>query len=132
MGSSTRLHPTPAAVLTVYYGLVFTIVAGLSQTAKAEDPASAPRSTALPVTNLKPSDVVEKQKVRMSLASLYRSVEANKFYCVVPAGQSNGREFPEWQWNWNAEAGASRKTGRTRERVRRFIAVEHSSQRIQR
>ncbi|MBT2793524.1 hypothetical protein [Paraburkholderia strydomiana] len=52
----------------------------------------------LPVVNLKPSEVIEQRKVRMSLASLYRYVEANKFYCVVPSGQSNGREFPAWQF----------------------------------
>jgi hypothetical protein len=63
-----------------------------------EDPTSKPNTLSLPVTNLKPSEVIEKRKVRMSLASLYRSVEANKFYCVVPSGQSNGREFPAWQF----------------------------------
>ncbi|MEX3936889.1 hypothetical protein AB4Y32_34890 [Paraburkholderia phymatum] len=56
------------------------------------------RSPTLPVANLRPSDVIEQRKVSMSLASLYRYVEANKFYCVVPAGQSNGREFPAWQF----------------------------------
>lgn len=52
----------------------------------------------LPVTNLKPSQVVEHGKLRVSLASLYRYVEADKFYCVVPYGQKNGREFPAWQF----------------------------------
>jgi hypothetical protein len=55
-------------------------------------------AVSLPVVNLKPSEVIEQRKVRMSLASLYRSVDANKFYCVVPSGQSNGREFPAWQF----------------------------------
>lgn len=59
---------------------------------------SEARSSSLPVVNLKPSEVIEQRKVRMSLASLYRYVEANKFYCVVPSGQSNGREFPAWQF----------------------------------
>jgi hypothetical protein len=54
--------------------------------------------SSLPVVNLKPPEVIEQRKVRMSLASLYRYVEANKFYCVVPSGQSNGREFPAWQF----------------------------------
>ena len=63
-----------------------------------DDQTTRPNSVSLPVTNLKPSDVIEKRKVRMSLASLYRSVEAGKFYCVVPSGQTNGREFPEWQF----------------------------------
>jgi hypothetical protein len=54
--------------------------------------------SSLPFVNLKPSEVIEQRKVRMSLASLYRYVEANKFYCVVPSGQSNGREFPAWQF----------------------------------
>ena len=64
------------------------------------DDASAPepRSASLPIVNLKPSEVIEQRKVSMSLASLYRYVEANKFYCVVPLGQSNGREFPAWQF----------------------------------
>jgi hypothetical protein len=56
------------------------------------------RSSSLSVANLKPSEVIGQRKVRMSLASLYRYVEANKFYCVVPSGQSNGREFPAWQF----------------------------------
>ena len=66
----------------------------------APDDAGAPppRSPSLPVVNLKPSDVLEQRKVSMSLANLYRYVEANKFYCVVPLGQSNGREFPAWQF----------------------------------
>lgn len=63
-----------------------------------DDQTLRPNSVPLPVTNLKPSEVIEKRKVRMSLASLYRSVEASKFYCVVPSGQTNGREFPEWQF----------------------------------
>jgi hypothetical protein len=56
------------------------------------------RSHSLPVVNLKPSEVIEQRKVSMSLASLYRYVEASKFYCVVPSGQTNGREFPAWQF----------------------------------
>ena len=63
-----------------------------------DDQTLRPNSAPLPVTNLKPSEVIEKRKVRMSLASLYRSVDASKFYCVVPSGQTNGREFPEWQF----------------------------------
>lgn len=60
--------------------------------------ASQARSSSLPVVNLKPSEVIGQRKVSMSLASLYRYVEANKFYCVVPSGQRNGREFPAWQF----------------------------------
>ncbi|CAE6844205.1 hypothetical protein R69658_06864 [Paraburkholderia aspalathi] len=63
-----------------------------------EASGSGADSDSLPVVNLKPSEVIEQRKVRMSLASLYRYVEANKFYCVVPSGQSNGREFPAWQF----------------------------------
>jgi len=63
-----------------------------------DDQTLRPNSAPLPVTNMKPSEVIEKRKVRMSLASLYRSVDASKFYCVVPSGQTNGREFPEWQF----------------------------------
>lgn len=53
---------------------------------------------ALPVANLKPLEVITQRKVGVSLASLYRYVDANRFYCVVPSGQSNGREFPAWQF----------------------------------
>jgi hypothetical protein len=66
--------------------------------ASGDADGSEARSSSLPVVNLKPSEVIEQRKVRMSLASLYRYVEANKFYCVVPSGQSNGREFPAWQF----------------------------------
>ncbi|MGV7241669.1 hypothetical protein [Caballeronia sp. M23-90] len=59
---------------------------------------SAATSSLLPAVNLKPSEVIEQRKVSMSLASLYRYVDANKFYCVVPPGQTNGREFPAWQF----------------------------------
>ncbi|MGF6766237.1 hypothetical protein P3T24_006583 [Paraburkholderia sp. GAS33] len=62
------------------------------------DESPAPQRRSLPVANLKPSEVIEQGKFRASLASLYRSVESNRFYCVVPAGQRNGREFPAWQF----------------------------------
>ncbi len=52
----------------------------------------------LPVVNLKPSDVIGQGLVQLSLASLYRCVETNRFYCVKPPGQSNGRVFPAWQF----------------------------------
>ncbi|MCP3713196.1 hypothetical protein M3I54_41125 [Paraburkholderia sp. CNPSo 3274] len=52
----------------------------------------------LPVGNLKPSDVIGQRLVQLSLASLYRCVDTNRFYCVKPPGQSNGRVFPEWQF----------------------------------
>ncbi|WP_020071107.1 hypothetical protein [Paraburkholderia caledonica] len=55
-------------------------------------------SDALPVANLKPSEVVEQKLVALSIASLYRSVEAGRFYCVRPRGQTNGRVFPAWQF----------------------------------
>lgn len=55
-------------------------------------------SDALPVANLKPSEVVEQKLVTLSIASLYRSVEAGRFYCVRPRGQMNGRVFPAWQF----------------------------------
>lgn len=55
-------------------------------------------SDALPVANLKPSEVVERKLVALSIASLYRSVEAGRFYCVRPRGQTNGRVFPAWQF----------------------------------
>ncbi|WP_084069481.1 hypothetical protein [Paraburkholderia heleia] len=58
--------------------------------------AAAPVS--LPVGNLKPSDVKGQGLVQLSLASLYRCVDTNRFYCVKPPGQSNGRVFPEWQF----------------------------------
>jgi len=68
----------------------------LLTSADADGPDAS--SCSLPVVNLKPSEVIEQRKVSMSLASLYRYVEANKFYCVVPSGQTNGREFPAWQF----------------------------------
>ncbi|KVE79364.1 hypothetical protein DF038_39145 [Burkholderia cepacia] len=52
----------------------------------------------LPVANLKPSEVIDQGLVQFSLASLYRYVEANRFYCVKPLGQTNGRAFPAWQF----------------------------------
>jgi hypothetical protein len=52
----------------------------------------------LPIENLKPADVTGQRKVEMSIASLYRAVDALRFYCVVPVGQSNGRAFPAWQF----------------------------------
>ncbi|VWD54270.1 hypothetical protein BLA18110_07934 [Burkholderia lata] len=55
-------------------------------------------SDALPVANLKPSEVVGQKLVALSIASLYRSVEAGRFYCVRPRGQTNGRAFPAWQF----------------------------------
>ncbi|GAB7535755.1 hypothetical protein [Burkholderia sp. 3C] len=55
-------------------------------------------SHALPVTNLKPSEVVEQKLVPLSIASLYRSVDGVRFYCVRPRGQTNGRVFPAWQF----------------------------------
>ncbi|KVS67557.1 hypothetical protein [Burkholderia cepacia] len=55
-------------------------------------------SDVLPVANLKPSEVVERKLVALSIASLYRSVEAGRFYCVRPRGQTNGRVFPAWQF----------------------------------
>lgn len=55
-------------------------------------------SDTLPVANLKPSEVIERKLVTLSIASLYRSVEAARFYCVRPRGQTNGRAFPAWQF----------------------------------
>lgn len=73
--------------------LRFATILASSETGRSEAPSSS-----LSVVNLKPSEVIEQRKVRMSLASLYRYVDASKFYCVVPSGQSNGREFPAWQF----------------------------------
>ncbi|WP_244122335.1 hypothetical protein [Burkholderia latens] len=55
-------------------------------------------SDALPVANLKPSEIAERKLVTLSIASLYRSVGAGRFYCVRPRGQTNGRVFPAWQF----------------------------------
>ncbi len=58
------------------------------------DAGGSEARSSLPVVNLKPSEVIEQRKVRMSLASLYRYVEANKFYCVVPSGRVTVVNFP--------------------------------------
>jgi hypothetical protein len=55
-------------------------------------------AASLPIENLKPADVTGQRRVEMSIASLYRAVDALRFYCVVPMGQSNGRAFPAWQF----------------------------------
>ena len=62
------------------------------------DGVSGAVAESLPVANLKPSEVIEHGSVQFSLASLYRYVDANRFYCVKPPGQSNGRAFPAWQF----------------------------------
>ncbi|WP_322093946.1 hypothetical protein [Paraburkholderia bannensis] len=64
------------------------------ETGESQDAVPA----SLPVGNLKPSDVIGQGLVQLSLASLYRCVDTNRFYCVKPLGQSNGRVFPEWQF----------------------------------
>ncbi|WP_186033983.1 hypothetical protein [Burkholderia gladioli] len=75
-----------------------TIERRLSEMLVVDTPAAAAESNALPVANLKPSEVVEQKLVPMSIASLYRSVDGGKFYCVRPRGQTNGRVFPAWQF----------------------------------
>lgn len=66
----------------------------VAETSAAEKAVSA----ALPVVSLKPSEVIEHGLVALSIASLYRSVEARRFYCIRPRGQANGRLFPAWQF----------------------------------
>jgi hypothetical protein len=82
------------------HALVSGVIERRLSTMMAFEDAGAPGAVplSLPVANLKPSEVIEQRKVRMSIASLYRSVDANRFYCVVPSGQTNGREFPAWQF----------------------------------
>lgn len=75
-----------------------TIERRLAKMLVVDTPAAAADSHALPVANLKPSEVVEQKLVPMSIASLYRSVDGGKFYCVRPRGQTNGRVFPAWQF----------------------------------
>lgn len=96
----TLRRQVPELATSAIHELVRSVLERRLATMLAPDNAheSESRLPMLPVANLKPSDVIEQRKVRMSLASLYRYVEANKFYCVVPSGQSNGREFPAWQF----------------------------------
>lgn len=62
------------------------------------DTGSSPASDLLPTATLKPSEVIAQGLVQLSLASLYRYVDTNRFYCVKPPGQMNGRAFPAWQF----------------------------------
>jgi hypothetical protein len=80
------------------HALVLDVIERRLRTMLTIDESPPPQRRSLPVANLKPSDVIEQGKFRASLASLYRSVDSNRFYCVVPAGQRNGREFPAWQF----------------------------------
>jgi hypothetical protein len=84
-----QLHRLVRKALEDRLATMLVIEAGTSQ-------AAVPAS--LPVGNLKPSDVLGQGLVQFSLASLYRCVDTNRFYCVKPPGQSNGRVFPEWQF----------------------------------
>lgn len=85
-----QLHLLVRKALEERLTTMLVVEAGASQVAV---PASS-----LPVGNLKPSDVIGQGLVQLSLASLYRCVDTNRFYCVKPTGQSNGRVFPEWQF----------------------------------
>lgn len=52
----------------------------------------------LPVSRLKASDVISQGWVDLSPATLYRAVDAGRFYCITPRGRSIGKEFPVWQF----------------------------------
>jgi hypothetical protein len=92
-----RLSAPELATDSVHEIVVHALERRLSSMLEREKhPAAAP--SLLPVSNLKPSEVVKQPGVQMSLATLYRYVDANRFYCVVPSGQRNGREFPAWQF----------------------------------
>jgi hypothetical protein len=71
-------------------------------TSGSEEPSTLKNYRSLPVANLKPSQILEHGKLQVSLASLYRYVDTNRFYCIVPSGQTNGREFPAWQFEGSA------------------------------
>lgn len=60
--------------------------------------SSAP-SDSLPVARIRAADVVAQKLVALSPATLYRAVEAGRFYCVMPMGRSIGKEFPVWQFS---------------------------------
>jgi hypothetical protein len=96
----TLRRQVPELATSAIHELVCDVLTRRLATMLALDNAQESESSSrtLPAANLKPSEVIEQRKVRMSLANLYRYVEANKFYCVVPSGQSNGREFPAWQF----------------------------------
>lgn len=52
----------------------------------------------LPVEDLKPSEVIERGLVEMSLSQLYRATTDGRFYCSVPRGRSHGKLYPSWQF----------------------------------
>lgn len=52
----------------------------------------------LPMSRLKASDVISQGWVDLSTATLYRAVDAGRFYCITPKGRSIGKEFPVWQF----------------------------------
>lgn len=52
----------------------------------------------LPMSRLKASDVISQGLVNLSTATLYRAVDAGRFYCITPKGRSIGKEFPVWQF----------------------------------
>lgn len=81
-----------------FHSLIRGILERRLATMLVTDNGSNSASDLLPVANLKPSDVITQGLVQFSLASLYRYVDTNRFYCVKPPGQTNGRAFPAWQF----------------------------------
>jgi hypothetical protein len=78
--------------------IVFHVIEQRLNTMLTVDEFPAAQRRTLPVASLRPSEVIGQGLFPASLASLYRSVEAGRFYCVVPRGQLNGRAFPAWQF----------------------------------
>jgi hypothetical protein len=71
---------------------------GLREARASLDDARSVSPGMLPVSRLKASDVVSQGWVDLSQATLYRAVEAARFYCTTPKGRSIGKEFPVWQF----------------------------------
>ncbi|MCR4469788.1 MULTISPECIES: hypothetical protein [unclassified Burkholderia] len=96
---SLRGRVPPELVDESFHTLVLTVLEQrLTTMLVIEAGGPGATSESLPVANLKPSEVIEQGLVQLSIASLYRYVDANRFYCVKPPGQTNGRAFPAWQF----------------------------------
>ncbi|WP_104013420.1 hypothetical protein [Burkholderia anthinoferrum] len=96
---SLRGRVPPEMVNESFHALVLSVLEQrLSTMLVIETGGPGAASESLPVANLKPSEVIHQGLVGLSLASLYRYVEASRFYCVKPPGQTNGRAFPAWQF----------------------------------
>jgi hypothetical protein len=70
----------------------------LSETIDAMGAGGKQAPARLPVAKLKAAEVISRQKVDLSQATLYRAADQGRFYTTTPAGRSIGKEFPVWQF----------------------------------